>query len=604
MEQNYSILNNVIYFIKYFKKYEPAVLMLSAAEIILGAAIPLIGIYLPKITIDLIEQGISVEKVTLMLGIFTVMIMAVYGFGEAVSFGKYFKYNSQRSNLTGMLFLKSLRVRYKDTESGPGKIAYDKARDVVNQGDWSASSRIVTGTVSLITNVLCFLLYSTVLAVLNIWVLAALVGISLVNYFVLMSRIKYRESRREEEAIIHRHYYAVKAAMGDVSAAKDIRIYHMNPWLVKLRDHVLEELKGLYRQMARRDAWSEKMGFLLGMIRDFLAYGYLIYQACRGLITVGDFVLYFGAVTGFSNFVMEIMGGVAQLREAANSNNYYRAYMELPEEDRVTGTRHISELTTPMRIEFQDVCFSYQWVGEEEKQETKKIFDHFSLTIEAGEKIALVGVNGAGKTTFVKLLCGMYEPDSGKILINGIDRKEFPKQEWYELFSVVFQEQLILPFTVGENLTLQTADNIDVKRSWEALEQAGLRALFEEKKIGLDSYMKKIIVKDGVELSGGQQQRFLLARALYKDGPVLVLDEPTAALDPIGESEIYERYHAYSRDKTAIFISHRLASTRFSDRIVMIEDGKILEMGSHSELMEKQGAYASMYQVQSNYYQN
>ncbi len=213
-----------------------------------------------------------------------------------------------------------------------------------------------------------------------------------------------------------------------------------------------------------------------------------------------------------------------------------------------------------------------------------------------------MGVNGAGKTTFVKLLTGMLEPDSGQILINGIDRNEFPKEEFYKLFSVVFQEQFILPFTIAENIALNRRDEVDEARAWQAVEKAGLKQIFEEKNITLDSWMTRRLMESGIDFSGGQRQRFLLARALYKDAPILILDEPTAALDPIAESEIYESYHKYSSQKTSVFISHRLASTKFSDRIIMIENGEILEMGTHKQLMEKNGAYARMYEVQSNYY--
>ena len=327
-------------------------------------------------------------------------------------------------------------------------------------------------------------------------------------------------------------------------------------------------------------------------------------------MSVSEFVLYFGAITGFSGFVLAIMNSLSELRAAANSADYLRAYMNLPEEDVSKGDRHISELTMPLQIEFVNVSFSYQDAVEDGEEEISKeaaqgkvVFKHLDLTIHAGEKIALVGVNGAGKTTLVKLLCGMYDPDEGKILLNGIDRREFPKKELYQLFSVVFQEPLVLPFTVGENLAMDKAERVEEDRAWEALEKAGLKTVFEEKKIRLDTYMTKRLMENGIELSGGQQQRFLLARALYKDASVLVLDEPTAALDPIAEKEVYENYNRYSGGKTAVFISHRLASTRFSDRIVLLEDGKITEMGTHEELLDRNGKYAEMFRVQSNYYE-
>lgn len=246
------------------------------------------------------------------------------------------------------------------------------------------------------------------------------------------------------------------------------------------------------------------------------------------------------------------------------------------------------------------MSFAYK---KEDGTSGEMVLEHFNLTIAPGEKLALVGVNGAGKTTLVKLLCGLYQPDRGRVLINGRSRKEMTPGEWYRMLSVVFQEQLILPITIAENLSLQRREETDDERAWAALEKAGLSETFARQKLTLDTFMEKTISRRGIEFSGGQQQRLMLARALYKDAPLLVLDEPTAALDPIAESEVYESYLRHSEGKTAVFISHRLASTRFSDRIILLDRGRIQEEGTHEQLMELGGAYAHMYQVQSSYYE-
>lgn len=614
--KHYSIISDILYFIRHFRKYEPMVLVFSGLEILLGALVPLLAIWLPKITVDLVVEGSTVIRAVEVLGLFTLLMIVLNTVNTVSLAGKYHLYNMQRANQVGLLFLKSLRIPYSYTESGDIKKLYWKAYGSLDMGDWSASSRMVTGTVGIAVNILRFVLYSTVIGTLNGWMLLCLIGLAFLNYMVNMRQIRYEESLREDMAQANKRYYCVSNSMGHVKGAKDIRIFGMNHWLIKLRDKVIGEKRVLNQKLYKKRSYYEKIGFLLSFGRDLGAYGFLLYQALEGKVSASEFVLYFGAITGFSGFVLTIMNSLSDLRAAANSADYLRAYMELPEEDVSAGNRHIGELTMPLKIEFLDVSFSYKDAGEDIEEENEAgaevdmenrgrvIFDHLNLTIHAGEKIALVGVNGAGKTTLVKLLCGMYDPDDGKILLNGIDRNEFPKVELYQLFSVVFQEPLILPFTVGENIIMDKADRIDADRAWEALDKAGLKTVFEEKRIGLDTYMTKTLMKNGVELSGGQQQRFLLARALYKDAPVLVLDEPTAALDPIAESEVYENYNKYSGGKTAVFISHRLASTKFSDRIVMLEGGKVIEMGTHDELMRENGAYAEMFQIQSNYYEN
>ena len=244
-------------------------------------------------------------------------------------------------------------------------------------------------------------------------------------------------------------------------------------------------------------------------------------------------------------------------------------------------------------LETQGLCKQYRHF---------KALQGLSMHIPKGAIYGFVGKNGAGKTTLVKLLCGFYEPEEGAIYLNGINAREFPKAERYSLFSVVFQEMFFPPVRVDESIALQEAESVDQDRLQEALKKAKMWDVLQEKGIAMDQYMGNL-KKGGIELSGGQNQRLLLARALYQDGAVLVLDEPTAALDPIAESQVYDAYQEYSHGKTSVFISHRLASTGFSDRIVLLDHGKIAEMGSHGELMEKNGLYAEMFRIQSSYYQ-
>lgn len=615
--KHYSVISDIWYFIRYYRKHEPMVLVCCAAEILLGALLPLLLIYLPKLALDLVEQKAGVGYAVRMLGSYSLLMMLLYGLYQSIQMGKYMLFNTQRTNLIGMLFLKSLRIRYADVESGEIKKVYWKAYDSMQGGDWSASSRMVCETVNLFVNLLSFLLYSTVVGYLSVPMLVILLALSFINYGISMCHIRFQESLREESALAQKHFYCVVGAMGNVKGAKDIRIYGMKNWMLRWRDLVVGELRKIAEKSKKKDTFYEKTGFVMAAGRNLGAYVYLLYQTYHGSVSVGEFMLYFGAITGFSEFVNSMMGSLATLRDAANGTDYIRTYLELPEENRTDGSRHIEELTLPLEIAFQNVSFAYRdssedagedGAAEEEtghdglQEKGKAVFKNLNLTIHAGEKLALVGVNGAGKTTLVKLLCGMYEPDGGQILINGIDRNEFPKEELYRLFSVVFQEPLILPFTIGENLAMDRVGRVEEQRAWDALDRAGLKDVFLEKKIDLQSYMTKDMMEDGVELSGGQQQRFLLARALYKDAPIMILDEPTAALDPIAESEVYDHYNQYSQGKTAVFISHRLASTKFSDRIVLLEDGRILETGTHAELMQAGKAYARMFEIQSSYY--
>lgn len=253
-------------------------------------------------------------------------------------------------------------------------------------------------------------------------------------------------------------------------------------------------------------------------------------------------------------------------------------------------------LHAPCEIEFDHV--SYRYVGSE-----KDVIKDLCFHIEKGERIALVGMNGAGKTTCVKLLCELIEPTQGRILINGIPSIEYDRREYYKLFSTVFQEINPFPASIRENITGRIKGEEDTERVKKCLSLAGLWTRVEELPQKLDTLLVKELDERAVNLSGGEQQRLLLARALYKEAPVLVLDEPTAALDPISESNIYQKYFELTKNNTSIFISHRLASTRFCDRILFLEGGQIVESGTHEQLLALGGKYAEAFNVQSRYYQ-
>ncbi len=651
-EKHYSILQNTAYYFRFYQKSMPVFLWLVLVEILVGAAAPFIGIYLPKLALDLVTEGADVKRLLCRLGglgLLYVLARMVLG---SVSEGKYCLYNTRRNELISALFLKSLRVPYRDTEKQEVKELYQKSFEAMAMGDGSSLYGMTYGTLSILQNIISFMLYSTVLSVLSPVMVVLLLSLSLVQYALNFSKIKCLERFRASGAELgRRRRYLSNRVMGSVKAAKEIRLFGMKEWLGKLLDGVFAEMKKQEKTKRRSENVYVQVSGALTVLRDAGAYAWLIYQVFQGTIGAGDFVLYFGAVTGFSSFVESIIQSVGMVRQGSNGLNFYRAYMELPEEfseeeileKEVPGSmsgierteegsvpgsasgeegrcRHVEELCHPIEITFQDVSFSYADLNPHDgyfaahsaesgsgvrddadnPAGSGQIFRHFNLTIRGGEKVALVGVNGAGKTTFVKLLCGIYEPQEGQILLNGIDRREFPRGEVYRLFSAVFQEKFLPPFKVGESVSMQKEWEQD--RLWKALENAGLKNLFQERDITLDSYYGKYIDEQGVELSGGQEQRFLLARALYKDAPVLVLDEPTAALDPIAESEIYDSYLKFSENKTAVFISHRLASTRFSDRILLLDGGEIVEEGTHQELMDRGQRYAEMFQVQSSYY--
>lgn len=375
---------------------------------------------------------------------------------------------------------------------------------------------------------------------------------------------------------------------------KDIRIYHVESWF---RDIFDEQIRKMYRLISKQELhWyipttGEQVG---NFIRDFIMYTLLIRMTLNGSITVAQFTFYVGVVAGFSVWMNETVTHLAQVMETNVEMGYYTDAMDIQDVFR-HGTGIKPDVSSGISIEFRDVSFRYNEDGED-------ILSHLSFHIDSGEKVALVGNNGAGKTTIVKLICGFYMPTKGDVLINGISTKDYDMNEYGKLISPVFQDGFMSAFTVAMNVAGGKEENIDRKRIDRCLKDADIWEKIDSLEYKEDTYITQTLEHEGVNFSGGEVQKLLIARALYKDGKCLILDEPTSALDPIAESSIYEQYNKMTKDKTSIFISHRLASTRFCDEILYLENGSIKERGTHEELLSLNGAYAKMFEIQSHYY--
>lgn len=325
-------------------------------------------------------------------------------------------------------------------------------------------------------------------------------------------------------------------------------------------------------------------------MREAVAYAYLIYLVTKGTLTVSEFVFYFGIITGFSNWVVNLVYSYSQIERCCNECQAYRNYIET--EDVSQQGNEFTDKTVAS-IVFDNVSFRYP---SAEKDTLKNI----NLAFKSGENIAIVGENGAGKTTLVKLLCGLYAPTNGKITVNSKDIAVFSKDSYFDLFSAIFQDYFFLPMTIAQNISAEI--EYDKEKLYCAFEKAGILDKINTLENKENTLMDKEVYKNAVDFSGGEKQKLLLAKAIYKNAPVLILDEPTAALDPIAENELYLKYNALTKDKLSFFISHRLSSTRFCDRILFVSDGQIAEQGTHDELMTLKGAYYRMYQMQSYYY--
>lgn len=322
-----------------------------------------------------------------------------------------------------------------------------------------------------------------------------------------------------------------------------------------------------------------------------IVYAYMVWKVFKGAIGIGDFTMYISATNNFSTQVSQLLTQFIELRQMCRYLDLYLQFEALPIKVQ-EGSRKIEALSS-VNIEFKNVWFKYP---QAEDYTLKDV----SLTLNSGEKMSIVGQNGAGKTTFIKLLCRLYEPERGEILINGVNVKEYAFDEYTKLLSVVFQDYKLFSFTIKENMSFNQACNEEELEI--ALQKSGVRDKVASLDKGVETSLYKNFDKEGTELSGGEMQKLAIARAIYKNAPIVVLDEPTAALDPYAEYEIYAKFNELVKNKTAIYISHRLSSCRFCDKIAVFDNGRLIEQGTHTELKEQDGKYAQMWKAQAQYY--
>ena len=374
---------------------------------------------------------------------------------------------------------------------------------------------------------------------------------------------------------------------------KDIRMYRMDKWFLGMFHGLIDRVCALIDRQQTGYMAAGMAEDLLTFARSMVVYGWLIREMAAGNMTIPSFLLYVGIVAGFGAWMNGLFGAWRQILENEKLMDDYRDFMDfgVVEEGRQAPGR-------PGRtheIRFEHVCFRYEGSGEDTIQD-------LNLTIRPGERLALVGPNGAGKTTLIKLLCGLYRPTSGTVYLDGRDIQSLDQRAVFREFAVVFQDVFAFSFPLADNVSCVDCGREDSERLRESLEKAGLWERVQALPKGAQTFMNKDLDEAGVALSGGEVQKLMLARALYKDAPMVILDEPTAALDPIAESEMYERYDELVHGRTAVFISHRLSSTRFCDRILFLENGRITEEGTHGELMQRGGAYAELFSIQARYY--
>jgi ATP-binding cassette subfamily B protein len=455
--------------------------------------------------------------------------------------------------------------------------------------------------VELLSNSFGFLLYAVTITLVNPLILVILLITAGINWLMLSRARRYMESTRDKRSKRTKRLGALKSAMLKPDSAKDIRLYGAIGWLSGLYRKEYTAFRKDERKVFSKDMHAQIVDALMILLRDGAAYAFLLWLVLNGRLSLGDFVLTFAAIGALAGWVSGILTAASDVSKASIEYGDLREKLAFPDKMNtgagipVPGQGKQGD-EFPPSIEMVNLSYTYP---NAEKPALKDINIH----INSGERIAIVGANGAGKTTLIKLLCGLYLPTEGEVRLNGNPINEYNRDEYYSLFAAVFQDIHFLATSISENISQQPIEHTDKEKIIHCLKLSGLITKTDTLPDKEETNLVRAVHADAIELSGGEQQKLAMARALYKDAPILILDEPTAALDPLAENEVYHKYAELTEGKTSVFISHRLASTRFCDRILLLDGNVVAEQGSHDELMAQGGVYANMFNIQASYYQ-
>ena len=568
------------------------VLLFCVLTAVLEVLLNLTQLYIAPGIIKCVEQKVSIKMLLMTILAYTLALFFINGFKKYIEENTLFSRIEVRTKIIAMVSKKCNTTSYPNTLD-TNFIRLRDAAYFACEGNSEATEHIWQTLTMLLKNIGGLIAYLFILSSFDPFLLLLIILTCFISFFVSRYANNWHYANKiEGEKYYHKKRY-IRDKAESIKLAKDVRIFNLKDWLNELLDLVHNQYLAFRLKGEKVDLLADIIEVVLTVIRNGIAYIYLINMTLNDGLSVSSFILYFVAISTLTNWVMGVLKEMSTLHKECLDISSLREFLDYPEPFKFDDGQDIP-LASNYEIRLENVSFHYPECD-------KDIIHNLNLTIHPREKLAIVGLNGAGKTTLVKLICGLLSPSEGRVLLNGDDISDFNRNKYYELFSAVFQDFSILDVTIAEEIA-QCKDNIDYQRIKECIDYAGLSDTINKLPQGLNTHIGREVYLDGVLLSGGQMQRLMLARALYKNGPILLLDEPTAALDPLAESEIYQKYSDMASNKTSLFISHRLASTRFCDRIILIKDGGIKEEGSHEDLLKLNGEYAKLFEVQSRYY--
>lgn len=570
------------------KHYIPILIISS----ILKAFTPFINIVMPKYIIDEL-LGKQRIKVFVILVASTVIINGILSiinrYFETIKKIKYVEINNGFDLLIGEKIMDMDFEKIEDPEILNLK---EKALfPIHNQG---VIYSMIECIVNVLTQLITMLGLIAIISTLNVIVLFLIGAVVIIN-LILFKKSQNVEFKFNNELIpLNRKWGYYSGLSFDFSSGKDLRLYNITPLIMnKIRTFTSESVS-IFSKLFTLIGKINGLSDINVQIQLLLVYSYMTYKVLKKAIGIGDFTMYINAANNFGTSMSYFINSFVQFRQECK---YLEPFFELEgiKSSKVTNGKTLSNIKN-FTIKFKNVSFKYP-------RSSNYTLKNVSITIKSGEKLSIVGLNGAGKTTFIKLLTRLYNPTEGEIFLNGINIKEYNYEEYMNLLSVVFQDFKLMAFSVKENIALYDYEKTSDDEIFKILDETGMKNDISKLPKNIYTPIYKTFEKEGIEFSGGQAQKLAIARALYKNAPIVILDEPTAALDPYAENEIYTSFNNLIGDKTAIYISHRLSSCRFCDKIAVFDNGQIIQYGTHEELLKAKGKqYEKMYMAQAQYY--
>lgn len=571
-------------------KYSKLYLFTYSCLTLIDGVFPLVGLYTPKLLIDMISQRRKSSDIFLLLGIYFAIGLCYF----VITYTIRGKYLQPKSDMLHNYI--SLKLKYKVANLDMRYLEDPKYHDLleraskVGQGE---GTNLIHQLFSLLSNIISLTTISFIIFRINIWVVIVALIVVIINA-ILNTKSRQVEIKIFNDLAPNRRQIGYNiGVLADPRFSKEIRIFNLQDWIAKKATSLIKSMIGNMKKSIWKMHKYVLIGSVSNIVQEVLLFLMLGLQTLKKQITIGDFVLYVNSISRYSGLLNEILGSVIQINTSGQYVDNFKRFLDL-ENNIITKDGDKIQISNNYEIKFENVSFQYP--GHEHHLVLKDV----TVELKPGLKYAIVGPNGAGKTTFVKLLLRLYDPTEGKILINGVNIADINHLDYQKNFSVVFQDYQSFAYTIKENIILN--EKYDSERLFDSINEAGLAKKINSLKNGVNTNLQKIFDPEGIEFSGGELQKLAIARCLYRQSHIYILDEPSAALDPFAEKEIYESIMKLRRESTVIFITHRLTSVKRADVILYMENGEILEKGTHDELMAMKGRYSVLYKTQAEQY--